>query len=415
MGFTQLLPTTTKARLALVGGLTAIYIIFSTVYMRYGAAYDKWTPSNGNGTTPTGDAPASTHSRILLVSAFFPLNTSKITEAEYDMWLTSFLQTSPESDPAPRHQLHLHLRHSALKGKEDMYTRIELRTGNAAPFYRVAAVSTLAKGGVNYDYAFWNDALSFHREHAYQDWPSFERVDKIWEDGARATAMNKADLFFVPTWDLPHVTMALWNEGLGPVDSKYTETSFFGGPPAAVDWWARAFYAYHDHFLALELFVGKDQALANTLALLFAPRLLTVWANDPRAPAHVALLSSSPGRTPAQSFLGQCGAEWFYYQFLMASEAERERMRERWVAEAGGWWGWWSARHTEPCRGRGAGHERGAADAVWGGVEFAGGGGAGPGSVSWRLMDMDLALVLRMDYLLICLFVTIFATLCYKI
>ncbi|KAF9470625.1 hypothetical protein BDN70DRAFT_821116 [Pholiota conissans] len=338
-----------------------------------------------NGTTPPGGTPTPEHSRILLVSAFFPLNTSKITPGEYDMWISNFLRTVKTDvymytppEQAARIQglraagatLHLDTNFSSifeippLKDKEAMYTKIRIKDRerprhsiesyavlNAKPYFLQAAVSKLAKRGINYDYAFWNDATSFHREHAYEDWPSFDRVVRLWRDGVDATATNQDDLLFVPTWDLPHRTLSYWHEGLGPVDTKFAETSFFGGPPTAIDWWARTFYAYHDYFLSLELFVGKDQPLFNTLAMLFSSRMITVWYNDPSAPAHVDLVKQK-SRTPEQSFLGQCDSEWFYYQFFFADKGTQEGMRQRWVAAASRWrwWGWWNSRDTESCR-----------------------------------------------------------------
>jgi hypothetical protein len=36
--------------------------------------------------------------------------------------------------------------------------------------------------------------------------------------------------------------------------------------------------------------------------------------------------------------LGACGTTWFYYQFFLASESEREGMKRRWGS--GSIWGW---------------------------------------------------------------------------
>ena len=92
--------------------------------------------------------------------------------------------------------------------------------------------------------------------------------------------------------------------------------SFFGGTPAAISWFSRTFYAYHDHFLSLELFVGKDTLVTNALLLLFPAHFITVWHNDPSSPAHLEL--ARPPATPEEIatsnayYLGQCGSIWHY-------------------------------------------------------------------------------------------------------
>lgn len=122
--------------------------------------------------------------------------------------------------------------------------------------------------------------------------------------------------------------------------------NFFGGAPSAIEWWARAYYAYHDNYLSFEIFIGKDEALTNALIILFPERFITVWYNDPQAPAHLALKQTRPD----QSFLGQCGSEWFYYQFWLADQQEKYAMREQWLRKVHGWllWGWW--RDKTRCR-----------------------------------------------------------------
>ena len=117
--------------------------------------------------------------------------------------------------------------------------------------------------------------------------------------------------------------------------------SFFGGHPNAIDWWARTFYAYHDHYLSYEFFVGKDQTLINAIFLLYPERLITVWYNDPYIPAE-----------GEGSRLGQCSNEWFYYQFWLSNIETKESMRDLWIYNATKWriWGWWRPKDTRRCK-----------------------------------------------------------------
>ena len=123
--------------------------------------------------------------------------------------------------------------------------------------------------------------------------------------------------------------------------------SFFGGPPKAIDWYARTFYAYHNKYLSLDIFIGKDQATANALLVLFPERFITVWYNDPKAPAHLHL-----NRTPQQSFLGQCNSERVYYQFWLTDEETQDKMRDIWIRKQNRWrlWGWWRPKDRMRCQ-----------------------------------------------------------------
>jgi len=146
-------------------------------------------------------------------------------------------------------------------------------------------------------------------------------------------------------WD-PSIQSSVKVSNPGHVSCYPTSTptgSFFGGHPNAIDWWARTFYTYHDHYLSSEFFVGKDQILINALLLLFPERFIAVWYNDPDAPAHLAKGDGS--------FLGQCSDEWFYYQFWLSNTQTKESMRDLWIYNASKWrvWGWWRPKDTKRC------------------------------------------------------------------
>ncbi|PPQ80561.1 hypothetical protein CVT25_001595 [Psilocybe cyanescens] len=317
-------------------------------------------------------------SRILLVSAMFPLSKSKHTPDEYAYWLSQFLQpittdiyffTTPEFAPVIERSrpdgltITIDISYSSpfdvppLKGLQNAYSKMHNQDRekkihapelyaiwNAKPFLLDSAVNILAKKGRVYDYAFWNDAGSFRREHRYRDWPDATRVKQIWRQGSEITDTKTEDLLFFPLTGLPASKMKKWKEGMGPIDSEVSEGSFFGGSPKAIAWWSRTYYAYHNHYLSLGLFVGKDQTLINALFLLFPSRIITVWYRDPLAPAHAGVIPYFD-----EGFLGACGSDWWYYQFWLADRAVRDQMREMWA----GWskwakWDWY--RERQKCR-----------------------------------------------------------------
>jgi hypothetical protein len=120
--------------------------------------------------------------------------------------------------------------------------------------------------------------------------------------------------------------------------------SFFGGSPSTIAWWARTFYAYHDYYSSKNMFVGKDQTVFNSLLVLYNQRIITVWVNDPEAPAA----NFGRGFKTLNPFyrnnaLGSCGPEWYYYQFWLSDRQTRDEMRDIWLEndrepENARWW-----------------------------------------------------------------------------
>ena len=385
MGSLRFLPSTVRARLALAGALTILYILASTLYIRQYPSLELQPQDLHQSPSPpandTEPAPPE-KPRILLASSFFPVPNPQFTDADYDKWLPFFLGantndiylfTTPELEKhlAPMRGANMTITFDTsyaspleippLKGKEELYQRIlkkdraktrrsvELYANrHAKPFFLQNAVSLLEKRGLTYQFAFWVDAGSFKSKHVYRDWPSPSRLEEIWEEGSKASGTKSEDMIFVPVSRPPHKTMTFWTDNMGPIENDLSIASFFGGTPNALHWWTRAYYAYHDYYLSLEVFIGRNQALINVLLFLFPERFITVWYNDPDAPAHLAL-----NRTlPEQSFLGQCSSERSYYQFWLADDAEREAMQQVWIAKASAWrwWGWWVPRDTTPCQ-----------------------------------------------------------------
>ncbi|KIY42985.1 hypothetical protein FISHEDRAFT_27645, partial [Fistulina hepatica ATCC 64428] len=283
--------------------------------------------------------------RILLVTALYPLQKSKHSKEEYAEWLKMFLGqvttdiyffVPPELEEVVREARpeHLHMTLNTtfaspfdippLRGKEEQYIALHEidreRKKHAPDLYAVwnAKPYFLDEGLTNagrdvYDYAFWNDAGSFRGAHNYTLWPDPQRVRDVWQ--------AHEDRILFPIYTFPSWWSAgSWTEDKGPLDAEFSEGSFFGGPPDVVSWWQRVFYAYHDYYLAAGMFVGKDQTLINSLFLLFPQRIMVVWLHDDGVPHAGHRLMP----------LYRCGADWFYYQFWLASDAARAAMIETW-------------------------------------------------------------------------------------
>ncbi|KAJ6512121.1 hypothetical protein C8R47DRAFT_1093613 [Mycena vitilis] len=327
------------------------------------------SPGGSNDTVDDGRPLPS----ILLVTAFFPLSKSKHTIREYEAWLSQFLSyiTTDVYFYAPAEMealirkcrgdlpITVDTTYSSpfdippLAGYKDHYQQMHVQDResfrhspelyaiwNAKPFFLDAAVQNLSR---TYDYAFWSDAGSFRSTHKYKSWPDPARVRELWEEGSALSGEKAEDLLFFPLAGMPHSSFRYWVEDHGPVDNEVSEGSFFGGSPSTVAWWRRTFYAYHDLYIKRDIFVGKDQTLINAIFLLFPSRLIAVWLGDPGAPEHI-------GRLPVvdEGALGNCGAEWFYYQFWLATASDRQAMRDLWASNARWSWGWW--RQRQQCR-----------------------------------------------------------------
>ncbi|KAJ7164683.1 hypothetical protein C8R43DRAFT_878995 [Mycena crocata] len=315
-------------------------------------------------------------SPILLVSAFFPLSKSKHTMREYEWWLCQFLRpittdiyfyTPTEMVPLVRKcrgrlpitidttfatpfdisplrkfgQQYVDMH--ALDREKDIHSSELYAVWNAKPYFLDEAVKALSRQGRNYDHAFWNDAGSFRSTHNFTDWPSATRVQDIWKEGSALTGEKQEDLLFYPVCRVPHPTHRYWQESMGPIDNYFSEASFFGGSPRTISWWRDVYYAYHDHYLRLGMFVGKDQNLIHALFLLFPSRIIGVWLDDPEAPAHKKL-----GALEHEGFLGTCGENWFYYQWWIATASARNSMNKIWESVERWSWGGWRQRHE--CR-----------------------------------------------------------------
>jgi len=387
MGRMSFLPSTLRGRFALVGILAALYIVATTVYIRL-YPHSTFRPQpEGLQEIPDSDLPTSTTknssspnspSRVLLVTSWFPVPNPPFTDEEYNQWLPNFfgsnrndiyIYTTPEFEERFRslrgnHNLTLTINTRfaspfdipPLKGKEDAYRRnmkkdrakskksIDLYANrNAKPFLLYDAVSRLEQLGKKYDFAFWSDAGSFREKHPYTEWPSLTRLNEVWDAGDKLSDVSKDDLVFIPASRGPHTSMIFWTEAMGPIDNGISIGSSFGGTPRALDWFTRAYYAYHDHYLSFDVFIGKSQALINSLLFLYPKRFITVWANEP----------DGSGQSPESSAMGQCGKNRrFYYEFWLAGPTERKKMQEKWVKEASAWnwWGWWKTRDTTPCK-----------------------------------------------------------------
>ena len=198
--------------------------------------------------------PTTSHSangtRILLVSAMFPLSKSKHSTKDYADWLERFLgtmttdiymYTAPDLAETIANlrgalPITINTAYSSpfevppLIGFEEAYTKMNdidkekwhhspelYAVWNAKPFLLQMALRNLADKEIYYDYAFWNDGGSFRRNHVYENWPDPGRIEQVWEEASTLTGQNKSDLLFFPIFQLPEEKLVDWKEEMGPI------------------------------------------------------------------------------------------------------------------------------------------------------------------------------------------------------
>jgi len=206
--------------------------------------------------------PITNGTKVLLVSAMFPLAKSKHSKKDYENWLLRFLgaittdiymYTTPElAETLQRVRGDLPITVDTsysspfeippLRGVEGTYIRMNAMdqekwhhspelyaVWNAKPYLLQAAVRNLKAKGKTYDYSFWNDAGSFRRNHRYTGWPNPEQVEQVWEEGSRLTGTRKEDLMFMPIFQLPDEKLKHWEEEMGPIANsvQFSEGVFF--------------------------------------------------------------------------------------------------------------------------------------------------------------------------------------------
>ncbi|TDL14974.1 hypothetical protein BD410DRAFT_684353, partial [Rickenella mellea] len=307
---------------------------------------------------------------ILLVSAFYPITTSRHPLRDYTEQLTNFLSsihtdiyfyTTSDFEPTIRRArgslpITINTTFSSpfeipplnstresyeafRKGRNFALATVDgVRAGS--PHFLAEAVRTVQSQQKDYKYAFWIDADDFSTKHRYGAWPDMARVEKLWEEeGRRETGMRPEQLMFFQIRGLPHVSMLLWKEAMGPIVNQFSQASFFGGQIQAISWWEKYFYAYHDYYLREESYTGHVEPLINSLFIMHPERIITVWSGDPDAPASDGVhLSKNIGR------LGDCGDDETYHQFWLANEKERDQMRALWDSRWVWRWSFWRSR-----------------------------------------------------------------------
>jgi hypothetical protein len=143
----------------------------------------------------------------------------------------------------------------------------------------------------NSKYFFWVDAGSFRNYYGLAYWPGIFRIEQIFG--------NNKDTVLLGLISCPVVSnISDFQESDGPLVQDMIQGGFFGSSAYGVKWWASEYYRLHDVYITSGKFVGKEQNLMNTLALLHKDKVKLI---DTRQ---------------------SCYDPWFFFQPFTASEEE---------------------------------------------------------------------------------------------
>lgn len=192
---------------------------------------------------------------IILVSAFFPLPTSKHSPEDYAAWLKYFfaqvttpivIYTTPEFSPTVqrlRGDLPLTIDTTfqspfavpPLNGLEPIYAdqhdRLDPEKARHGPALYATwnakawlLQHTVEKYSTNStEWFFWCDAGALRDSHTFAHWPDLDRTRNVFSAAAASTGTPIDELFFIPMWGAPSSVATIkkareWKEEDGPLD-----------------------------------------------------------------------------------------------------------------------------------------------------------------------------------------------------
>ena len=145
-------------------------------------------------------------------------------------------------------------------------------------------------------YFLYVDAGAFRSSsYRFEEWPDHSIIRRSLENGRLLLGM------IAP---LPRQFCPLnYTMKEGPISMDLIEGTFMAGSIVAVHWWTSVFYETIEEYRSKNLFIGKDQSIMNSIALVHADRLNMLL------PFRVA-----------------CSDVWFAFGPLLAGKSEREKL-----------------------------------------------------------------------------------------
>ncbi|CAF3989867.1 unnamed protein product, partial [Adineta steineri] len=263
-----------------------------------------------------------------VVIAYFPLNKSKHSKAQYESWLENLLgfcqspiiiYTSIEYQPILQYlrrnnSLRTHfiveynspLEMPPIKRLvpifEQQYPSDPERAYHSIELYAVwCAKSFILNRSAELNpfrtkYFLYVDAGAFRSSnYRFQSWPYEASIHPVF-------ANNR--LLFGMISPLPRQFCPLsYTINKGPIRHNLIEGGLIGGTSDIIHWWTSVFYETINIYISKNFFIGKDQYLMNAIALTYPHRINMML-----------------------SFRTSCGDKWFAFGPLLANQAEKQKL-----------------------------------------------------------------------------------------
>lgn len=103
---------------------------------------------------------------------------------------------------------------------------------NSKAYFLESAIQSVtdASPAAKPSYVFWFDPLAVDELSSLFRWPHVSRLEETWSVGENETGTKKEDLLLWPVEAMPHSSLSLWQEGMGPIkvaDNQAFSTSTY--------------------------------------------------------------------------------------------------------------------------------------------------------------------------------------------
>ncbi|UJR12484.1 hypothetical protein I4U23_016659 [Adineta vaga] len=293
-----------------------IFLIYTVWHYSYSFSYYKFFSKKSNKKT------------ITIVTAYFPFPKAKHSQSDYLSWLEnlfSFCQspmvifTSPEFYPilyrlrkngslpsyfilVYKTPLQMPPITSLISTFEQQYQIDPERAYHSVDLYAVWCAKsfmlnrTAELNPFHTKFFLYVDSGAFRSpKYRFQAWPDASTLSNIFNTNRFLLGMITR---------LPHRFCSFkYQITNGPLKINLFQAGFMGGSIDTIRWWTSVFYETINDYRRRNFFIGKDQHIMNTIALVYATRI------------NVLL-----------PFLTSCGDVWFDFGPLFSNKYERANL-----------------------------------------------------------------------------------------
>ncbi len=260
---------------------------------------------------------------VTLVTAYYSLSKSKHSHSDYQQWIENFLGhienpvvvftdkqseshiRSVRAEMGPLRVVLMDLKETEPVKKygkvwEKQHSIDPERQRHSPQLYAIWDTKpwflnrVAAENPFNSSYFFWVDIGCFREKgHSYRKWPNVSRINSVLQNRDKMV-LGKIHSFTEDDWKKARKRELITKDRI--------QGTFFGGRAPVLLRYMNLFYDFIDECIGKGWFVGKEQNMMNTLALMNHNSTLVIDAS--------------------RSNVKTCGDPWFYFQPFLAAKDE---------------------------------------------------------------------------------------------